>query len=74
MNLLVELSIIVSLIAYTSGSYALCFIASAFWGLSVCGMTSVNASLISKDYEGRLEGFAVYFLMMNLGVCLGFIS
>ena len=58
-NLIVWLSLIVSLIAFYIKNFILCFLASVLWGISVCGGCTIIASVISKDFNGALEGFAL---------------
>lgn len=47
---------------------------SSLLGISVCGIIVANSSIISNDFEAKIEVFSLNFFVMSLGVIISFIS
>ena len=72
-GLVVELSYVVTFIAYYREEYYLCLIAGAFWGFSDCMTQTLHLTLIGTEFNGQLEAFGLYYLFQGTVGAVGYL-
>ena len=64
-TILVQISVVVSIITLFETNYTLCFICSACWGLTDCFIHNVISVLCSDSkFEGNISIFCVFRLVI----------
>lgn len=67
---LLESSLIVSMLTYYTENYTWCFISGALWGFSDSFLTTLSNILVKSEFGAGLEGYAILRFCMGFGVLI----
>ena len=67
------LAIFISYISYQNDNFNLTYVMGMGWGVAYNSMYTLTNIVMAKDFDGKLEAYAVNQLFMNLGTIFGLV-
>lgn len=67
---LLEISLIFSMLTYFTRNYALCFVTGGLWGFADSFITTLSNILVRTEIGNGLEGYAILRFCMGIGVLI----
>ncbi|EAS04192.2 MFS transporter (macronuclear) [Tetrahymena thermophila SB210] len=69
-NIILQLCVVFSFIAYFLQSYALCFVCGFLWGFVDCFQISVASYICQVKFNGQIESFSIFRFFQGMGVMI----